>query len=216
MGLKRRPGEAGPEHYHRQIRQARLAVFKNHQIRWSTHMLQAIWNLHGHVARQEAAAPYNVAQATLQWRNLAWWKAEQAKPRGTRHASRYNPFLDVERYVVRAGGRSWQHTAKNRNTLTHLQKSCVHAHDVPWSSGKQASVQNLHQTGPSNNTHKRRTQMLRIHDRPPPQQPTATNRQAQSTRNNPRRRKKDRRRRQQKKDSAWMALLAQLEADQEQ
>ena len=66
MGLKRRPGETGAAHYQRQIRQARLAVFKNHQTRWSTHILQSIWKLHGHIARQKGAAPDNVAQATLQ------------------------------------------------------------------------------------------------------------------------------------------------------
>ena len=154
MGLKRRPGESGVDHYQRQIRRARLAVFKNHQTRWSTHILQSIWKLHGHIARQEGAAPDNVAQATLQWRNLAWWKAKQAKPRGTRHAARYNPFLDVERYIVHTAGLSWQHTAKNRQAWAHLQTSFIHAHDVPWSTGKQLSVQNLHQTGPAqHNTH---------------------------------------------------------------
>ena len=35
MGLKRRPGETGTDHYQRQIRQARLAIYKNHHIRWS-------------------------------------------------------------------------------------------------------------------------------------------------------------------------------------
>ena len=207
MGLKRRPGETGAEHYQRQIRQARIAIYKNHHTRWSTHILQAIWKLHGHIARQASAECDNVAQATLQWRNLAWWKAEQAKSRGARYASRYNPFLDVERYIVHTAGLSWQQTAQNRQTWAHTQNSFIHVHDIPWSSGKQASIQNLHQTGPAN-----KTPMLMIHDRPParqvptPKPPPVTARQA------PRRRKKDRRRKKQQKDKAWFTLLAQLEA----
>ena len=214
MGLKRRPGQTGSEHYQRQIRQARLAIYKNRPLRWSTHILQSIWKLHGHIARQASASPDNVAQATLQWRNLAWWKEEQAKPRGTRHTARYNPFLDVERYIVHTAGLSWQTTAQNRQTWSHMQNSFIHARDLPWSSGKQASIQNLHQTGPAN-----KSRMLMIHDRPPPRQANPPPQQtATATHKAPRRRKKDRRRRRQKqqKDKAWFALLAQLEADHSQ
>ena len=204
MGLKRRPGETGSDHYQRQIRRARLAIFKNHHIRWSTHILQAIWKLHGHVARQCTAAPDNVAQATLQWRNLRWWKAEQAKPQGTRHASRYNPFLDVERYIVHTAGLRWQETAQHRPTWTLLQNSFVQAHDVPWSSGKQPSIQNLHQTGsaPKQNT-------LRIHDAPPPR--AAAEPHNTLTRTKGKQRRRNRRRQKQKKDRAWQQLLVQLE-----
>ena len=170
MGLKRRPDETGTEHYQKQIRQARLSIYNNHQVRWSTHILRAIWNLHEHIARQSGAAPDNVAQATLQWRNLSWWKAEQANPRGARHAARYNPFLDVERYIVHTAGIHWQVTAQHRPTWTQLQHRFVQAHDVvPWSSGKQASIQNLHQTGSTT-----KPQMLMIHDLPPPTRFTAT------------------------------------------
>ena len=213
MGLKRRPGETGADHYQRQIRQARLAVFKNHQTRWSTHILQSIWKLHGHIARQEGAAPDNVAQSTLEWRNLAWWKAEQAKPRGTRHAARYNPFLDVERYVVHTAGLSWQQTAKNRHAWTQLQTSFVHAHDIPWSTGRQPSVQNLHQTGATHTTQATsNTRTLMIHDtRPPSRKHTAQTPLTQHTA--PRRRKKERGRRQLQKDRAWQAMLAHLERD---
>ena len=168
MGLKRRPGETGSDHYQRQIRRARLAIYKNHHRRWSTHILQAIWKLHGHIARQVTAAPDNVAQATLQWRNLQWWRAEQAKPRGARHASRYNPFIDVERYIVHTAGLRWQERAQHRPTWAHMQDSFIQAHDVPWSSGKQPSIQNLHQTGPSPKQH-----TLRTHDTPPPRATTA-------------------------------------------
>ena len=213
MGLKKRPGETGADHYQRQIRQARLAVFKNHQTRWSTHILQSIWKLHGHIARQHGAAPDNVAQATLQWRDLAWWKAEQAKPNGTRHAARYNPFLDVERYIVHTAGLSWQQTARDRQAWTQLQPSFIHVHDIPWSTGKQPSIQNLHQTGPANaaqTTHKART--LMIHDARPP--PPRHSTQAHPTKfTTPRRRQKERRRRRLYKDKAWKSLLAQLERD---
>ena len=138
MGLKRRPGETGTDHYQRQIRQARLAIYKNHHIRWSTHILQAIWKLHGHIARQATAAPDNVAQATLQWRNLSWWKAEQTKPRGTRHAARYNPFLDVERYVVHTAGLRWQETAQHRQKWAKVQNTFIHC---TTSLGAQANNQ---------------------------------------------------------------------------
>ena len=200
MGLKRRPGETGSEHYQRQIRRARLAIYKNHHRRWSTHILQAIWKLHGHIARQVTAAPDNVAQATLQWRNLQWWRAEQAKPRGARHASRYNPFLDVERYIVHTAGLRWQETAQHRPTWGHMQDSFIQAHDVPWSSGKQPSIQNLHQTGPSPKQH-----TLRIHDTPPPRATTAPHTTHTHTKGKQRRR--NRRRQKQKKDghgsSCW-------------
>ena len=212
MGLKKRPGETGAEHYQRQIRQARLAVFKNHQTRWSTHTLQSIWKLHGHIARQKGATPDNVAQATLEWRNLAWWKTEQAKPKGARHTARHNPFLDVERYIVHTAGLNWQQTAQNRQAWTQLQASFVHEHDIPWSTGKQPSVQNLHQTGAATTSHppsKART--LMIHDMRPP---TSNTTNPPTNKHIPlRRRKKERRRRQVQTDRAWQQLLAQLEQD---
>ena len=210
MGLKRRPGETGTDHYQRQIRQARLAIYKNHHIRWSTHILQAIWKLHGHIARQAAATPDNVAQATLQWRNLRWWKAEQSKPRGTRHATRYNPFLDVERYIVHTAGLRWQETAQHRPRWASMQSSFVQAHDVPWSSGKQPSLQNLHQTGPA-----RKQYILRIHDTPPPPRAAAAPHHTH-TRTRGKHRRRHKRRQRQKKDRAWQQLLQQLECSNSQ
>ena len=210
MGLRRRPGETGTDHYQRQIRQARLAIYKNHHIRWSTHILQAIWKLHGHIARQATAAPDNVAQATLQWRNLSWWKTEQTKPRGTRHAARYNPFLDVERYIVHTAGLRWQETAQHRQEWASMQNTFIQAQDVPWSSGKQPSLQNLHQTGS-----RPKQRMLLIHDAPPPPRTTATqHRTHPHTKSRYRRRNK--RRQKQKKDRAWQQLLQQLEGNSSQ
>ena len=154
----------------------------------------------------------SVAQATLQWRNLSWWKTEQAKPRGTRHAARYNSFLDVERYIVHTAGLSWQQTAQNRHTWSHMQESFIQAHDIPWSSGKQPSIQNLHQTGSSPKQHN-----LQIHDRKPPLPPRAAatpHHNHHHMRGKHRRRNK--RRQRQKKDRAWQQLLQQLECSSSQ
>ena len=127
--------------------------------------------------------------------------------------SKIQPVFRCGGYIVHTAGLSWQQTARDRQAWTQLQPSFIHAHDIPWSTGKQPSVQNLHQTGPANaaqTTHKART--LTIHDARPP--PPRHSTQAHPTKfTTPRRRQKERRRRRLYKDKAWKSLLAQLERD---
>ena len=56
--------------------------------RWCTYVLKKIWHVWGRMARAEGEVTAMVA-----WKNLAFWRAEQQKPRKTRvtHAGHFNP-----------------------------------------------------------------------------------------------------------------------------
>ena len=94
--------------------------------------------LQGHVARGGG-----VGRTFLEWRDLLWWSREQAKRKGARHGGRFNPNLDVERFLVKTAGLHWKQTAMDRQTWIDLGHEFIQHNDLPWSTGKQLQLQNL-------------------------------------------------------------------------
>ncbi|CAE7939467.1 unnamed protein product [Symbiodinium sp. KB8] len=140
LGGARAPGEAWTDWNTRTLRMARVHLHKNHQDRWSTHVLRMIWGLWGHVARAEQAT-----LDMLQWRGMRWWRQQQAMPEGAgaRHARRFNSSLDTERHIVTIAGAHWEQAAADRILWNSLEDRFIQAFDPPWSSGKQGQLQNL-------------------------------------------------------------------------
>ena len=76
MQVARKPGESWVEWNTRSLRLARIVLVKYKIPRWSTRILEATWNLWGHVGRAEDPTTRNLAT----WRGMAWWEQEKAKP----------------------------------------------------------------------------------------------------------------------------------------
>ncbi|CAE7250880.1 unnamed protein product [Symbiodinium sp. KB8] len=142
MDLRRRPGESWHEWNTRTLRAARVTLHKLEIPRWSTRVLEAIWNLWGHVGSAADTATRDI----LAWRGMQFWAEEQLKPSsiGARHAGRYNPNLDTERHITAtAGNTRWWEVARDREHWQKLGMAFVEKHDVPWSSGRQPALNNL-------------------------------------------------------------------------
>ena len=106
--------------------------------RWSTHALERIWQLHGHVARQTGAT-----NATLAWRGQEWWRMQQQRPRGVRRPKRFNPNMDTQRQIAGVAGDQWMLLAQDRTAWQNLQGAFVQKFDPKWATGRQPSLQNL-------------------------------------------------------------------------
>ena len=141
MGGGRAPGEAWADWNTRTLRMARVHLQQNKVERWSTHILRSIWGLWGHVARAG-----DVTFDMLMWRGR--WRQQQQLPpeQGARHAARFNSSLDTERHITAIAGERWGERAKDRLQWESLAEKFLHAYDPPWSSGKQAQLENLAQT----------------------------------------------------------------------
>ena len=139
----RAPGEAWADWNTRTLRMARVHLQQNKVERWSTHILRSIWGLWGHVARAG-----DVTFDMLMWRGMQWWRQQQQLPpeQGARHAARFNSSLDTERHITAIAGERWGERAKDRLQWESLAEKFLHAYDPPWSSGKQAQLENLAQT----------------------------------------------------------------------
>ena len=59
-----------------------------------------------------ARSPDNLPYLT--WRDLHWWEKEKARPKGARHAKRFNPNLDVDRWIVNVAGFDCKQLATDR------------------------------------------------------------------------------------------------------
>ena len=148
MQVGRKPGESWVEWNTRSLRLARIILVKYKIPRWSTRILEATWNLWGHVGRAEDPTTRNL----VTWRGMAWWEQEKAKPDkvGARHAGRFNPNLDTERHISNtAGTTSWWKVAADRALWNTKRQHFVDRHDVPWSSGKQTALPNVPNLAPN-------------------------------------------------------------------
>ena len=112
MHIHRRTGEAWGDWQMRSLRTDRVQLHKQNTARWSAYILQQIWKLWGHMARGGGEVR---SMLLLRWKNLQWWRAQQADRRGVRHAARYNSQLDVERALERTAGENWMAQALQRD-----------------------------------------------------------------------------------------------------
>ena len=146
----RHPGEGWVEWELRTLRRARADLHRTHSPRWSTVVLEKVWDLWGHVGRQTG-----VTREVLAWRNQAWWRRQQAQPGGLRHPGRFSPHIDPERQLQAVIDRhcgvgvNWETIAMDRDRWRALRPEFVQAHDVPWTTGRQLAVEDgEHLQGP--------------------------------------------------------------------
>ena len=141
LGGARAPGEAWTDWNTRTLRMARVHLHKNHQDRWSTHVLRMIWGLWGHVARAEQAT-----LDMLQWRGMRWWRQQQAMPEGGRRQDTPGDSTaawtqnDTSSQLRGPTGSKQPQTA---SCGTAWRTDSFRPLTPPWSSGKQGQLQNL-------------------------------------------------------------------------
>ncbi|CAE7458351.1 unnamed protein product [Symbiodinium natans] len=163
MGHRRRPTESWTEWNTRTLRLARLALQYHNVQRWSTHTLHRTWSLAGHIARGEGPTK----QIAL-WKNMQWWRGEQKKRGGARHAKRFNPNLDPERHLATIGGDNWVEVAQDRGEWRRLSTKFVERFDTPWASGRQKAIGNLtpsHSHTPHQRKQQAATELRALRDR---------------------------------------------------
>ncbi|CAE7316734.1 unnamed protein product, partial [Symbiodinium sp. CCMP2456] len=78
FGCKRYHNETWTDFNSRTCRWIRAWIFHNGVERWSTTVLRLQHQLAGHWGRQREGGFLGMAGAMLQWRNLEWWRHEQA------------------------------------------------------------------------------------------------------------------------------------------
>ncbi|CAE7701714.1 SCT1 [Symbiodinium necroappetens] len=137
LHINRRPAEDWATWNSRSLRHARLYMHREKLGRWSTYILHRIWSLWGHMARGGEEV-----EAMVAWKNLAFWRGEQQKPRSQRvsHAARFNPEGDVERALEAIAGTNWMGVAQDRHRWGELASTFVARFDVPWATGRQTSI----------------------------------------------------------------------------
>ena len=76
----------------------------------------------GHVARHDCPA-----RDVMLWRNLEWWRGQQALSArvGARHPHQYNATVDVERQLSAVATEQWMQLAGDRLRWYHLQEEFV-------------------------------------------------------------------------------------------
>ena len=137
FGIKRRSLEPWAQWNQRSLRQARVYLASRPTHRWSTMALTQVWRLWGHTARHERDTGL-----MLEWRNQTWWRAEQSKANGLRHPGRFNAMMETEKLLEKIV-MPWKTAAQDRQQWKHLESTFVQKFDPPWSSGRQASLDNL-------------------------------------------------------------------------
>ena len=138
LGLRRKHNESWASWHQRTMRLARAVMHREGVKRWSTRALERIWQLHGHVARQQGAT-----HATMEWRGQEWWRMQQRRPRGVRHPQRFNPHMNTQRQIASVAGDDWLLIAQDRTAWQSLQGAFLEKFDPRWASGRQPSLQNL-------------------------------------------------------------------------
>ena len=138
LDIKRGTGESWVDWNSRSMRLARAQLHQQGLGRWSTHALTLLWGLVGHISRGEG-----VGGDILEWRGMKWWKEQQNKRQGERHAGRFNPQLDIERAVTSVAGIEWRQIAKDRQAWAGLEAAFLDKFDTPWSTGRQTAITNL-------------------------------------------------------------------------
>ena len=97
LGGGRPPEKAWVDWNQRTLRRARVLLHQAGEPRWSTFLLGQMWDM---ARSREGGADM------LRWKNLAWWKQQQAIPRtmgGARHGQRFNANADPDRCSGGAG-----------------------------------------------------------------------------------------------------------------
>ena len=143
MGTKRRTGETWVDYRQRSFRLARACIFNNQAPRWGTLALKAFWQYTGHRVRSADGPFPTVASLLTNFRPLAWWTHEQSRPDGRRHRRHFPFLMGVEREIAAIATEQWREKARDRTLWMSLEEQWVVKYEVPWSSNRQASLQDL-------------------------------------------------------------------------
>ena len=157
----RTPTESWHEWHIRTTRRTRALLHKHKIPRWSTHALQMIWQLWGHIGRAAFQPTFHI----LRWRDLTWWRDQQSLPpgpfrKGVRHLGHHNPHVDPERQISAIAGDQWWIGASDRTSWQFLCKQFVAAYDPPWASGNQLALPGAPNLAPNRHMPRARTNAL--------------------------------------------------------
>ena len=144
--LRRKAGEDWVDFNCRTMRFVRQYLVQHQVPRWSTVVLRLQHALHGHWARRvEQVGVHgevfpNITMRTIQWRDLRWWRGEQAKPHtGRRHPKQFYAY-NPERNIADSIGVEWANIALDRARWASTLPAYLAKHDVKWCRGRQLSI----------------------------------------------------------------------------
>ena len=142
LGIKRRSQELWVDYRQRYFCMARVCVFTNEATRWGTLALKAFWQHTGHRIRTADGPFPTVASMLTNFRSLPWWTVE-SRVGGRRHRRHFPFLMGVERDISSVATDRWREKARNRAEWRELEHHWVVRFEVPWSSNRQAALEDL-------------------------------------------------------------------------
>ena len=145
FSLRRHAGENWIDWNCRTLRFVRAWLNNTNVPRWSTRVLVLQHTLHGHWARHVESGPGHAFPSapmrTLLWRNLYWWRAEQAlsSSTGMRHPGRFYA-TNPERQLAQTHGTLWHVLAQDRAKWSSERNAYLEQWDVRWCQGRQLAL----------------------------------------------------------------------------
>ena len=143
MRLRRGAAEDWGSFRLRVWRAARAALHRAGQERWSTVWLRKFWRYSGHRARG-LDREFPVLSSILDsFRDKQWWDTEKLKPpgQGVRHVRHFARLMQMEGKLNLVAGGPWRMLARDRRAWAGKEEEWVAREDLPWASGRQASLE---------------------------------------------------------------------------
>ena len=140
--------ESWPEFKARTFRGARQVIANYLKQRWSSLWLSRWWGFAGHRARGCLHTHPNASTIVDSYRNREWWLSQQRLKNGIRHKGFrgekgvfYAKLMNFERDMDAVAKGPWRVAAQNRTEWKQLCLQWVKVMDVPWTSGRQTSLE---------------------------------------------------------------------------
>ena len=142
MKVAKKPTEDWIQFRERAYRGARAVIHRYSRKRWSTLWLERWWLFAGHRTRCNMHTTTNAAAVIDSFRTRTWWREEQNKPAtGLRHPGHIYPrLMNMERDMDKTSGGPWREKAYDRQGWKNLLTAWIAQKDLPWASGRQASL----------------------------------------------------------------------------
>ena len=138
---RRGAGEGWVEFNQRTMRWLRSWMWQQQVERWSTTVLRLQHQLAGHWGRCREGEHMGMAATMLRWRDMSWWRGEQAlgPATGVRHPRRFHAD-NLERRMAGVFGNSWLLQTHDRQKWREGLGVWLEAYDVPWSRARQLAL----------------------------------------------------------------------------
>ncbi|CAE7518077.1 unnamed protein product [Symbiodinium sp. CCMP2592] len=147
FGLRRKRDEDWVTFNSRTMRFIRQFLVQRQVPRWSSVILRLQHALHGHWARRvETIGPHgevcpNITMRAIMWRDLRWWRGEQAKnTTGRKHPKQFYA-CNPERNIAESIGTTWANIALDRARWSATLSDFLNKQDVRWCRGRQLSIE---------------------------------------------------------------------------